>query len=87
YADGLNRHLGNGNGKVWINGALVPIIGSICMDMCMIDVTDVEAREKDTVIIFGKEHPVSHAAEALGTIPYEVLTGISPRVPRVYFQE
>ena len=87
YADGLNRRLGNGNGKVWINGSLVPIIGSICMDMCMIDVTDVEAREKDTVIIFGKEHPVSHAAEALGTIPYEVLTGISPRVPRVYFQE
>ncbi|MDP4292252.1 MAG: bifunctional UDP-N-acetylmuramoyl-tripeptide:D-alanyl-D-alanine ligase/alanine racemase, partial [Bacteroidota bacterium] len=87
YADGLSRRLSNGVGKVWVNGKVVPIIGTICMDMCMIDITDVEAREGDTVIIFGKELPIQELANALDTIPYEILTGISRRVKRIYFQE
>ena len=87
YADGLSRRLSNGVGKVWINGKVVPIVGTICMDMCMIDITDVEAKEGDTVIIFGKELPIQQLAKALDTIPYEILTGVSRRVKRIYFQE
>jgi alanine racemase len=87
YADGMSRRLSNGVGKVWINGKIVPIIGTVCMDMCMIDITDVEAVEGDTVIIFGKEIPIQELADSLETIPYEILTGISRRVKRIYFQE
>lgn len=87
YADGLSRRLSNGVGKVWVNGKIVPIIGTVCMDMCMIDITDVEASEGDTVIIFGKEIHIQELADSLGTIPYEILTGISRRVKRIYFQE
>jgi len=87
YADGLSRRLSNGVGKVWINGKVVSIIGTVCMDMCMIDITDIEANEGDTVIIFGKELPIQELATALDTIPYEILTGISRRVKRIYFQE
>lgn len=87
YADGLSRHLGNGVGKLWINGKMAPIIGNICMDMCMIDVTGIEAKEGDRVVIFGKENPVQQLADLLGTIPYEVFTSVSQRVKRVYFQE
>lgn len=87
YADGLSRRLSNGVGKVWINGKVVPIVGTICMDMCMIDITNVEANEGDTVIIFGKELSIQQLANALDTIPYEILTGISRRVKRIYFQE
>ncbi|HNW49482.1 MAG TPA: bifunctional UDP-N-acetylmuramoyl-tripeptide:D-alanyl-D-alanine ligase/alanine racemase [Prolixibacteraceae bacterium] len=87
YADGFNRHLGNGVGKVWINGHIVPVIGNICMDMCMVDITGIEAKEGDRVIVFGKELPVTEMADALGTIPYEVFTSVSQRVKRVYFQE
>lgn len=87
YADGLNRHLGNSRGKVWVKGKLVPIIGSICMDMCMIDITDTDAAEKDEVIVFGKENSIASLAEVLDTIPYEILTGISQRVKRVYYRE
>ena len=87
YADGLSRRLSNGVGKVWVNGKIVPIIGTVCMDMCMIDITDVEAVEGDTVIIFGKELPIQELANSLNTIPYEILTGISRRVKRIYFQE
>jgi alanine racemase len=87
YADGLNRKYGNGKGKVLINNKFVPIIGNICMDMCMIDVTDVDAKENDEVIIFGKELPITEMAEILETIPYEILTGISRRVKRVFYQE
>lgn len=86
YADGLNRRLSRGVGRVWIQGQTVPIIGNICMDMCMLDLTDVNANEGDEVILFGKEWPVTYMADALQTIPYEVLTGISPRVKRVYYQ-
>jgi len=87
YADGLNRRLGNGVGKLWINGHLAPIVGNICMDMCMIDVTGIGAKEGDRVIVFGKELPVSVMAQALDTIPYEVFTSVSQRVKRVYFQD
>jgi alanine racemase len=87
YADGFNRRLSNGVGKVWVNGRLAPVIGNICMDMCMIDVTDIEVKEGDRVVIFGKEYPASEMAEILGTIPYEIFTSVSQRVKRVYFQE
>ena len=87
YADGFNRKLGNGIGKVWINGHLAPVIGNVCMDMCMIDITGIEAKEGDRVIVFGKEHPVIEMAKSLDTIPYEIFTSVSQRVKRVYFQE
>ena len=87
YADGLSRLLGNGNGKFYINNQQVPIIGDICMDMCMIDLTGVEAKEGDTVVIFDAEHPINDIAKACQTIPYEVMTRISQRVKRVYYQE
>jgi alanine racemase len=87
YADGLNRRLSNGIGKVFINGNAAPIVGNICMDMCMVDITGMVANEGNDVIIFGKEHPISELANAIGTIPYEVLTSISRRVKRVYYHE
>lgn len=87
YADGLNRKLSNGKGYVFINKQRVPIVGNICMDMCMADITGVEAVEGDDVIIFGKEHPIDELAKTLETIPYEVLTNISRRVKRVYYHE
>ena len=87
YADGLNRHLGDGNGKVMVNGRRVPIIGSICMDMCFLDVTDVPCREGDEVVIFGDAGLLQEISAAAGTIPYEILTSVSPRVKRVYYQE
>lgn len=87
YADGFDRHLSNGKGEVIINGKRCPIIGNICMDTTMVDVTDIEAHEGDTAILFGKEPSVKEIATQLGTIPYEVLTSISPRVKRVYFRE
>ncbi len=86
YADGLDRHLSNRNGNFWINGTLCPIIGNICMDITMVDVTDAQAKEGDPVIIFGKEISVESIAEKLGTIPYEIFTSVSPRVKRVYFR-
>ena len=87
YADGLNRHLSNRVGNVFIKGKRVPIIGNICMDTCMIDVTDTNATIGDEVEIFGKHILVSELSEQLGTIPYEILTGISHRVKRVYYKE
>jgi alanine racemase len=87
YADGLNRKFGNGNTQLLVNGKRVPTIGNVCMDLAMIDLTGVEAKEGDEVIIFGNEITVSEQAEKIGTIPYEILTSISPRVKRVYYQE
>ena len=87
YADGLDRHLGNGNAKFYINGVLCPIIGNICMDICMVDVTDCDCRLGDRVEIFGPHIPVTTLSDTLGTIPYEILTSISERVKRVYFRE
>jgi Alr-MurF fusion protein len=87
YADGLDRHLGNGTGEVLIHGKRAPIIGNICMDACMVDITDIEAEEGDEVLLFGDGLTLSEVAEKLGTIPYEILTSISNRVKRVYYQE
>jgi len=79
--------LGNGVGKVLINNKFTPIIGNVCMDMCMIDITEIEAKENDEVIIFNDKYTVTEIAKLLDTIPYEILTGISRRVKRVYYQE
>ena len=87
YADGLDRHLSNGVGEVAINGTRCPIVGNICMDICMVDVTDADAQEGDTAIIFGPQLPVTEIADKLDTIPYEILTSISPRVKRIYYRE
>ena len=87
YADGLSRILGNGGGKVLINGKRAPFVGNICMDMCMADVSEIECNEGDQAMIFGNGLSISELAEDLGTIPYEVLTSISRRVKRIYVQE
>ena len=87
YADGLNRKLSNGKGKLFINGHIVPIVGNICMDMCMADITGCTIHEGDEVEVFGKEIPVNEIARTLETIPYEIFAGIPSRVKRVYYQE
>lgn len=84
YADGYSRRFGNGVGKMLVNGHLAPTIGNICMDMCMLDVTDIPANEEDEVIVFPD---LAEAAASIGTIPYELLVNISSRVKRVYFYE
>ena len=87
YADGLNRKLGNRNCYCLVNGKQAPYLGNICMDVCMIDVTDIECEAGDYAVIFGDDLPVTVLSDAIGTIPYEILTGISTRVQRVYVQE
>ena len=87
YADGLNRRLGNGNAYCLVNGQKAPYVGNICMDVCMIDVTDIPCKEGDKVVVFGTELPVTVLADVLGTIPYEILTSVSNRVKRVYYQD
>ena len=87
YADGLNRHLGNRRGYCLVNGKRAGYVGNICMDVAMIDVTGVDCKEGDTVEIFGEHLPVTVLSDILDTIPYEVLTCISNRVKRVYFQD
>lgn len=87
YADGLNRHLGNGKGYCLVNGQKAPYVGNICMDVCMIDVTDIDCKEGDKAIIFGDELPVTVLSDILDTIPYEILTSVSERVKRVYYQD
>lgn len=87
YADGFSRSFSGGKGKVLLNGVLVPVIGNVCMDMTMIDITGVNAKEGDEVIIFGKDLPIQEVAKFINTIPYEILTNISERVKRVYFTE
>ncbi|MES2487511.1 MAG: bifunctional UDP-N-acetylmuramoyl-tripeptide:D-alanyl-D-alanine ligase/alanine racemase [Bacteroidota bacterium] len=87
YADGIPRGWGNGKGFVTIHGKKATIIGSICMDMLMVDVTGIDCREGDTAIIFGNSPSVVEMAQVLGTIPYEILTSISQRVKRVFFKE
>lgn len=86
YADGLNRRLGNGKAYCLVNGQKAPYVGNICMDVCMVDVTDVDCKEGDHAIIFGDDLPVTYLSDCLETIPYEVLTSISERVKRVYYQ-
>ncbi|MFT3908777.1 MAG: bifunctional UDP-N-acetylmuramoyl-tripeptide:D-alanyl-D-alanine ligase/alanine racemase [Ferruginibacter sp.] len=87
YADGYARILGNGAGKMLVNDKLAPVIGNVCMDMTMLDITGIAAGEGDEVIVFGEELPVSDVAKWAQTIPYEILTNISQRVKRVYFEE
>lgn len=89
YADGLDRHLGNRAGLVWIDGTLCPILGNVCMDACMIDITDAGegVGVGSSVEFFGENLPVSNVSDILNTIPYEVLTSVSPRVKRVYYRE
>jgi Alr-MurF fusion protein len=88
YADGYSRSLGNGKGYMWLKNKKAPVIGNVCMDMTMIDVTDIpEAMEGDEVEVFGKQIPVQELASATGTIAYEIMTGISQRVKRIYVEE
>ncbi len=87
YADGLDRRLGCGHCYCLVNGKKAPYVGNICMDVAMIDLTDIDCREGDSVEIFGADLPVTVLSDAMGTIPYEVLTSISNRVKRVYFQD
>ena len=87
YADGLNRHLGRGACYCLVNGKKAPYIGNICMDVAMIDVTDIDCQEGDMVEIFGEHLPVTVLSDVLQTIPYEVLTSVSSRVKKVYFQD
>jgi alanine racemase len=87
YADGLDRGLSNGNGYMLVNGKQAPIVGNICMDMTMLDVTHISCQEGDEVLVFGKQLPITQLAARINTIPYEILTGISQRVRRVYYQE
>ena len=86
YADGIDRLLGCGRASFLLNGKRVPTIGNICMDMCMLDITGVEAKVGDTVTIFGKEPTISELAEIMGTIPYEILTSVPRRIERVVIQ-
>ena len=83
YADGIDRRLGNGHFSFMLNGHRVPTIGNICMDMCMLDITGVEAKVGDTVCIFGKEPSVVERAKELGTIPYEIFTSVPRRIERM----
>ena len=88
YADGYLRALGNGKGKMYLHGKAAPVIGNVCMDMLMLDVTDIpETREGDSVVVFGEMPSIIQVAEWAETIPYEIMTGISGRVKRVYIQE
>ena len=87
YADGLNRHLGRGKGYCLVNGQKAPYVGNICMDVALIDVTDIPCEEGDTVEIFGEHLPVTVLSDILETIPYEVLTGVSNRVKKVYYKD
>jgi alanine racemase len=87
YADGFDRHFGNGHVNMWVSGKLCPTVGNVCMDAVMIDVTDVPCKVGDTVEIFGEHVPVEQLSEARETIPYEILTSVSPRVKRVYYRE
>jgi alanine racemase len=87
YADGLRRSLSTGKGKLWINGHLAPIVGNVCMDMTMVNISHIPCAEGDPVEIFGKQILLHDFADACDTIPYEILTSISQRVRRVYLQE
>lgn len=87
YADGYSRRFSNGGASMWVNGSVVPVIGNVCMDMTMIDVTGVDVEEGDFVELMGEHIQLKQLAEWAGTIPYEILTGISQRVRRIYSQE
>jgi alanine racemase len=87
YADGLSRQFGNGAGKALVNGQLAPFVGNICMDSSMLDVTGIDVKEGDSVIIFGEKPSLIDMASTINTIPYEILTSVSSRVKRIYYKE
>lgn len=87
YADGLDRKLSNGVGAMLVNGKLAPIVGNICMDMTLLDVSNIDCAAGDEVIVFGENPDINELSAQIGTIPYEILTGVSQRVKRVYFYE
>lgn len=87
YADGLRRELSNGKGQIKINKQWANIVGNVCMDMCMVDITNIDCKEGDEAIIFETNEEILKTAKLLNTIPYEVLTGINQRVKRIYWQE
>lgn len=87
YADGFDRGFSKGVGAVLVNGTKCPIIGNVCMDMTMVDVTEAKCEEGDEVVIFGKDLPIHELSASIGTIPYEILTGVSERVKRVFYKE
>lgn len=87
YADGLDRHCGGGNTSMWAGGQRCPTVGNVCMDAVMIDITGTNCKVGDIVEIFGNHIPVEELSDARGTIPYEILTSVSPRVKRVYYRE
>lgn len=87
YADGYDRRFSNGVGHVVINGQLFPVIGNVCMDMCMVDITGTDIKAGDEVVVFGPQLPLTKLAQAIGTIPYELLTNVSSRVKRVFYSE
>ena len=87
YADGLNRKMGNRRGRLFIKGKRVQIIGNVCMDMCMVDITGMDAIPGDEAEIFGMNIPIKEIADICETIPYEILTSIPGRVKRVFYRE
>jgi alanine racemase len=87
YADGFSRAFSRGAGKVLINGQLASVIGNVCMDMTMVDITNIPAQEGDQVIVFGEQLPIHQVAASINTIPYEILTNTSERVKRVFVAE
>jgi Alr-MurF fusion protein len=87
YADGISRHWGNGVGFITVRNQKAPIVGSVCMDMLMVDITEINCKEGDAVVIFGESPTVTFMANQLKTIPYEILTSISQRVKRVFYRE
>ena len=87
YADGLRRSLGNGIYSFFINKTQVPIIGNICMDICIVDITGLNLNSGDSIEIFGKNNTIENMAKAMDTIPYEILTSVSQRVKRVFFED
>jgi alanine racemase len=87
YADGLKRSLSNGKGNVWIQGQPCPIVGNVCMDMTMVDISHLSCKEGDAVLIIGNIQHLEALAKASATIPYEILTSISQRVKRIYLEE
>jgi alanine racemase len=87
YADGISREFGNGKGKIKVHGKLAPVIGDVCMDMLMLDITGIDAKEGDEVLIFDDNTSLLQVAKDMNTIPYETLTSLSSRVKRVYIHE
>ena len=87
HADGINRIYGKGKGFVFIHGKKAPILGNVCMDMIMVDITHIDCEEGDEVIVFDKDHTAETLAESAGTISYELMTSMAHRIKRLYIEE